>query len=47
MWLCNDIGYVVIKLFEMNEKEIDDINEGLNEFDDNSYCPCFTINFGL
>ena len=47
MWLCNDICYVVIELFEMNEKDIDDANEGLNEFDDNSYGPCFTINSGL
>ena len=31
----------------MNEKDIDDVNEGMNEFDDNSYGPCFTINFGL
>ena len=31
----------------MNEKDIDDVNEGMNEFDDNSYGPCFIINFGL
>ena len=27
--------YVVIELFEMNEDNIVDANEGLNEFDDN------------
>ena len=47
MWLCNDICYVVIELFEMNEENIDDVNEGLNEFDDNSYGPFLTVNFGL
>ena len=47
MWLCNDICYVVIELFEMNEENIDDVNEDLNEFDDNSYGPFLTVNFGL
>ena len=47
MWLCNDICYVVIELFEMNEKDIDDVNEGLNESDDKSYGPYFTVNYGL
>ena len=40
-------GYVVIELFEMNEDNNDDTNEGLNEFDDNSYGPFLTGNFGL
>ena len=31
----------------MNGKDTDDVNEGMNEFDDNSYGPCFTINLGL
>ena len=31
----------------MSEKDIDDVNEGLNESDDNLYGPCFTANFGL
>ena len=31
----------------MGEKDIDDVNEGLNESDDNLYGPCFTANFGL
>ena len=31
----------------MSEKDIDDVNEGLNESDDNLYGPCFTVNFGL
>ena len=31
----------------MNGKDTDDVNEVLNEFDDNSYGPCFTVNFGL
>ena len=31
----------------MNEKDIDDVNEGLNEFDDNSNGPFLTVNFGL
>ena len=35
-----------MELFEM-KKDIDDVNEGINEFDDNSYGPCFTVNFGL
>ena len=39
--------HVVIELFEMNEDNIDDVNEGLNEFDDNSYGPFLTVNFGL
>ena len=48
MWLCNNVCYVVMELFEiMSEKDIDDVNEGLNEFDDNSYGPYFTINLGL
>ena len=48
MWLCNNVCYVVMELIEiMSEKDIDDVNEGLNEFDDNSYGPYFTINFGL
>ena len=40
-------GYVVIELFEMNEDNIDGTNEGLNEFDDDSYGPFLTGNFGL
>ena len=32
---CAMTCYVVIELFEMNEDNIDDVNEGLNEFDDN------------
>ena len=40
-------SYVVTELFEMNEDNIDDANEGLNEFDDNSYGPFLTGNFGL
>ena len=48
MWLCNNVCYVVMELFEiMSEKDIDDVNEGLNDFDDNSYGPCFTIDSGL
>ena len=39
--------YVVIELFEMNEDNIIDANEGLNEFDDDSYGPFLTGNFGL
>ena len=39
--------YVVTELFEMNEDNIIDANEGLNEFDDNSYGPFLTGNFGL
>ena len=39
-------GYVVKELFEMNEDNIDDVKEGLNEFDDNSYGPFLTVNFG-
>ena len=39
--------YVVIELFEMNEDNIVDTNEGLNEFDDNSYGPFLTGIFGL
>ena len=31
----------------MNEENIDDVNEGLNEFDDNSYGPFLTVNSGL
>ena len=31
----------------MSEKDIDDVNEGLNESDDKSYGPYFTVNFGL
>ena len=31
----------------MSEKDIDDVNEVLNEFDDNLYGPYFTINLGL
>ena len=31
----------------MSEKDIDDVKEVLNEFDDNSYGPYFTINLGL
>ena len=30
----------------MNGKDTDDVNEVLNEFDDNSYGPRFTVNFG-
>ena len=30
----------------MNGKDTDDVNEGMNEFDDNSYGPCFTVNSG-
>ena len=30
----------------MNGKDTDDVNEGMTEFDDNSYGPCFTVNFG-
>ena len=48
VWLCNNACYVVTELFEiMGEKDIDDVNEGLNESDDNLYGPCFTVNFGL
>ena len=48
MRLCNNVRYVVMELFEiMSEKDIDDVNEGLNESDDNLYGPCFTVNFGL
>ena len=31
----------------MSEIDIDDVNEVLNEFDDNSCGPYFTINLGL
>ena len=48
MWLCNNVCYVVMELIEiMSEKDIDDVNEGLNELDDKSYGPYFTVNFGL
>ena len=48
MWLCNNACYVVNVLIEiMSEKDIDDVNEGLNESDDKSYGPSFTVNFGL
>ena len=48
MWLCNNACYVVNVLIEiMSEKDIDDVNEGLNESDDKSYGPYFTVNFGL
>ena len=39
--------YVVIELFEMNEDNIVDANEGLNEFDDNPYGPFLIGIFGL
>ena len=39
--------YVVIELFEMNEDNIIDANEGLNEFDDNPYGPFLIGIFGL
>ena len=32
--------------FGMNGKDTDDVNEGMNEFDDNLYGPCFTVNSG-
>ena len=31
----------------MSEIDIDDRNEDLNDFNDNSYGPYFTTNFGL
>ena len=36
-----------VKLFEMNEDNIVDANEGLNEFDDNPYGPFLIGIFGL
>ena len=36
-----------VELFEMNEDNIIDANEGLNEFDDNPYGPFLIGIFGL
>ena len=48
MWLCNNVCYAVKELIEiMSKKDIDDVNEDLNELDDKSYGPYLTVNFGL